>query len=94
MPVDDDPNRPWNPAEHGIHVVRTESGKRWHAYCDCGWNAKGRPQYRTSATEREAMLKAIWHARTPMRQKLKQQRVDGGSTTFGSQVIKQSPSGT
>ena len=73
-----------------LHVAPTASGNRWHAWCDCGWNRhveKGqRGNYRTEATEKEAMARAIWHARRGVAWQARQDisdKVNGGSPTWG-----------
>lgn len=71
------------------HVEPTVSGRRWHAWCDCGWNTQDRAP--TRATQREAMALAIWHVRTPLRMKAQaelERRISGGSTTYGKPAAK------
>lgn len=77
-----------------LHVQQTESGARWHAWCDCGWNVKPEPgtkgQFTTRATQTEAMAHAIWHARKPIREQMKREREarrNGLSTTLKARSI-------
>ena len=74
-----------------LHVDPSPSGKRWHAWCDCGWNQivpKGQTgSYRFDISEQRAEAHAIWHARRGVVQQAKQDiahRVNGGSATWGT----------
>ena len=81
-------------AECKPHVGPTRSGRRFHAWCDCGWNLEGSTGWRTHATERMAMLAAINHVRKPLLRKLADERRNGGSTTYGSSPERLPGSGT
>ena len=74
------------------HVDRIDG--RWHAWCECGWNIRGTTNWTTRATQREAMLHAIWHMRKPVRDEMKRranERRNGGSTTVSHPPGRMAP---
>jgi len=56
---------------HRVWVEKTESGKRWRARCECGWNDPDGHLYTTRSTERTAGGHAIWHVTSEWRERQK-----------------------